>query len=151
MSFPPSIREQALVKSHRRCCVCHKFAGREANVHHIVQEADGGANTLENAICLCLPCHGEAGHFIPRHPMGTKYSPDELRRHRDQWWALCEAQVAVGRTAAEIYTAFEPQQGTWSVVTEVERVKGFLAELKTALVELNGFLVEAALLSHRSP
>ncbi|WP_431099651.1 hypothetical protein [Polaromonas aquatica] len=23
--------------------------------------------------------------------MGTKYSPDELRAHRDQWWAHCQA------------------------------------------------------------
>lgn len=55
-------------------------------VHHIVQEAHGGANTLENAIVLCSRCHGEAGHYNPEHPLGTKYSPRELRRHRDDWW-----------------------------------------------------------------
>lgn len=90
MSFPRQVRNEALVKSHRRCCVCHEFSGRSVNVHHIVQEADGGANTIDNAICLCLRCHAEAGHFNPRHPMGTKYSPDELRAHRDQWWQHCE-------------------------------------------------------------
>jgi HNH endonuclease len=89
MPFPRAVRDEALVKSHRRCCVCHEFGGRSVNVHHIHQEADGGANTIENAICLCLRCHAEAGHFNPRHPMGTKYSPDELRAHRDQWWQHC--------------------------------------------------------------
>lgn len=59
------------------------------NVHHVVQEADGGANTIENAICLCLRCHSEAGHYNSRHPMGTKYSPAELLAHRDQWWKHC--------------------------------------------------------------
>lgn len=49
-----------------------------------------GANALENAICLCLRCHAEAGHFNPRHPLGTKYSPNELKAHRDQWWEHCE-------------------------------------------------------------
>jgi len=58
-------------------------------VHHIIQEADGGANTLENAICLCLRCHAEAGHFNSRHPLGSKYSPTELKAHRDQWWEHC--------------------------------------------------------------
>lgn len=91
MPFPRPVRDDALVRSHRRCCVCHEFGGRSVNVHHIVQEADGGPNTIENAICLCLRCHAEAGHFNPRHPMGTKYSPDELRAHRDQWWAHCAA------------------------------------------------------------
>ncbi|WP_371873101.1 HNH endonuclease [Geomonas silvestris] len=89
MPFPNSVREESLVKSHRRCCVCHEFAGRSANVHHINQEADGGANVLENSIALCLRCHAEAGHYNPRHPMGTKYSPSELRLHRDQWWDHC--------------------------------------------------------------
>lgn len=90
MPFPRVVRDEALVKSHRRCCVCHEFGGRSVNVHHIVQEADGGPNVIENAICLCLRCHAEAGHFNPRHPMGTKYSPDELRAHRDQWWSHCQ-------------------------------------------------------------
>jgi hypothetical protein len=93
MSFPPSVREDALVKSSRRCCVCREFAGRASNVHHIEQEADGGSNTIENAIVLCLRCHSEAVHYNPRHPVGAKYSPSELVRHRDQLWAA----VADGR------------------------------------------------------
>lgn len=88
--FSPSLREEVLVKSRRHCCVCGRFAGRGAEVHHIVQEADGGANTIDNAIVLCSRCHGEAGHYNPRHPRGTKYSPSELRRHRDGWWKYCE-------------------------------------------------------------
>lgn len=61
MPFPRPVRDEALVRSNRRCCVCHEFGGRSVNVHHIVQEADGGPNTIENAICLCLRCHAEAG------------------------------------------------------------------------------------------
>ena len=91
MPFPRAVRDEALVKSHRRCCVCHEFGGRSVNVHHINPEADGGPNTIENAICLCLRCHAEAGHFNSRHPMGTKYSPAELHAHRDQWWQHCLA------------------------------------------------------------
>ena len=90
MPFPREVRNLALVKSHRRCCVCHEFGGRSVNVHHIVQEADGGPNALENSICLCLRCHAEAGHFNPRHSLGTKYSQAELKAHRDQWWKHCE-------------------------------------------------------------
>ena len=95
MPFPVSIRLEALVRSGRHCCVCHQFAGRTANVHHIIQEAHGGPNTLDNAICLCQRCHTEAGHFNVNHPLGTKYSPEELRAHRDAWWGqptLAQAQ-----------------------------------------------------------
>ena len=91
MPFPPEIKEFALVNSRRCCCVCHEFSGRNVNVHHIVQEADGGPNILDNAIVLCFKCHAEAGHYNNHHPLGTKYSPSELRKHRDSWWKYCES------------------------------------------------------------
>ena len=87
MPFPDSVRLEVLVRSGRHCCVCHQFAGRTANVHHIAQEALGGTNTIDNAICLCQRCHSEAGHYNAFHPLGTKYSPQELRAHRDAWWS----------------------------------------------------------------
>jgi len=94
MPFPLKAREEALVRSRRCCCVCREFAGLYTNVHHIQPEADGGPNTIENAIVLCLRCHGEAGHYNPRHPIGTKYSPAELQRHRDEWWEWCKQNSA---------------------------------------------------------
>lgn len=100
MPFANSVRMQALVRSGRHCCVCHEFAGRSANVHHIDQEAHGGANTIENAICLCQRCHTEAGHYNPTHPLGTKYSPQELRAHRDTWWNGPTLKGASGDDAA---------------------------------------------------
>lgn len=86
MPFSRSDREQALLLSARRCCVCRRFRGVGVQVHHIVHEADGGQNTLDNAIVLCLDCHMAAGHYNPQHPIGTKFSPNELRRHRDEWF-----------------------------------------------------------------
>lgn len=94
MPFPNSVREEVLVRAQRHCCVCHEFAGRSVNVHHIKQESEGGANTLENAIVLCLRCHAEAGHFNPNHPLGTKYASSELIQHRDAWFEACERGTA---------------------------------------------------------
>lgn len=90
MPFPQKVKEDALINSRRCCCVCHTFAGLYTNVHHITPEASGGPSAIENAIVLCLKCHGEAGHYNPKHPIGNKYSPDELLRHRDSWWLHCE-------------------------------------------------------------
>ncbi|OHY71218.1 HNH endonuclease [Marinobacter sp. AC-23] len=101
MAFPRAVRENALVKARRHCCVCHEFAGRSVNVHHIIQEADGGENTLENAIVLCLRCHAEAGHYNPKHPLGTKYAPSELIRHRDAWFSACESGAAIYASTIE--------------------------------------------------
>ncbi|MAG93198.1 MAG: hypothetical protein CMJ48_05560 [Planctomycetaceae bacterium] len=89
MPFPPRIKEEALVRSRRHCCICHRFGGLFVEVHHIEPEADGGANTIENAVVLCLECHGQVGHYNPRHPIGNKYKPAEVERHRDAWWERC--------------------------------------------------------------
>lgn len=85
MSFPPDVRVESLVRAARHCCVCHRYKGLKIEVHHIVQEADGGPNTLDNAIVLCADCHTDAGHYNPEHPRGTKFSPTELRLARDRW------------------------------------------------------------------
>jgi hypothetical protein len=114
MPFPPGVREEALIRSRRCCSICHEFAGLYTDVHHIVQEADGGPNTLENAIPLCDRCHGEVGHYNPRHAKGTKYRESELKRHRDEWWdyiatnpaaALPVGPVSVGPTRIDFPTS----------------------------------------------
>ncbi len=88
MGFSPAIRKDALVAAARHCCVCHRYKGLNMEVHHIDQEAEGGSNTFENAIALCLDCHANAGHYNPNHPKGTKYSKPELRQARDVWYKI---------------------------------------------------------------
>lgn len=86
MGFSRAIRERALVRAARRCCVCRRYKGVGVEVHHITPPAQGGENSLDNAIVLCFDCHCAAGHYNPAHPRGTRFSPGELRKHRDDWF-----------------------------------------------------------------
>lgn len=95
MPFSPAVRQEALLRSKRHCCVFQEFAGRAVNVHHIDPESEGGSSEIDNAIVLCLRCHSEAGHYNDAHPIGNKYRPDELRAHRDAWWKWCADNPAV--------------------------------------------------------
>lgn len=88
MGFSPEIKRKARIASASHCCVCHRRKGLKIEVHHIKQEADGGPNTFENAIPLCFDCHCDAGHYNPKHPKGSKYSPKELLQARDNWYSL---------------------------------------------------------------
>lgn len=88
MPFSTAVKEQALVASGRRCCVCHEYKGVGVEVHHIKPQASGGGDTLDNAIVLCFDCHCAAGHYNANHPRGTKFSPMELRKHRDNWLSM---------------------------------------------------------------
>lgn len=87
MPFSDKIKADALTRSGRHCCLCHKHIGVNVEVHHIIQEAKGGTNTLDNAIVLCFDCHATVGHYNPDHPRGNKYKPEELRKQRDFWWS----------------------------------------------------------------
>jgi len=86
MPFPPQVKTEALVACGRCCCVCNRFCGVRIECHHIVPEAQGGDDSLENCIPLCFDCHAEAEHYNPRHPKGNKFSIEELRGHRDRWY-----------------------------------------------------------------
>lgn len=85
-----NIKEEALIACGRKCCVCHRFCGRNIELHHIDLESKGGESSFENCIPLCFDCHAEAGHYNSNHPKGTKYSPCELRQHRDRWYEVVE-------------------------------------------------------------
>jgi hypothetical protein len=87
MGFPGQVRDDALVACGRHCCLCHKFCGIKMELHHIVQTAENGEDTFENCIPLCLDCHADMRSYDHKHPKGIKYTPAELRRHRDNWYA----------------------------------------------------------------
>ncbi len=91
MGFSKEIKEQVFVASARRCCICKEFLGRNIEIHHIIQASEGGEDTYENAIPLCFDCHANAGHYNLKHPRGSKFSPEELRKHRDLWYKLVES------------------------------------------------------------
>lgn len=85
--FKPDDVRKLLVQCHRRCCVCHKFAGLKMEIHHIDDPQD---NSIDNALPVCFNCHAEVALYNPDHPKGRKYTPLELREHRDNWIEICE-------------------------------------------------------------
>jgi hypothetical protein len=102
MSFRQEIRRAALVASARHCCVCQRYKGVRVEVHHIVPEADGGPNTLDNAIVLCFDCHADAGHYNQRHPRGTKFSRAELRAAKEKWFGIVSEGGVDSRNEADL-------------------------------------------------
>jgi hypothetical protein len=86
MAFPLNVRLDALIACQRQCCLCHERKHTRMQCHHIIQEADGGPNIFENCIPLCPDCHAEVLAFNPKHPIGTPYYPEELKRRRDDWY-----------------------------------------------------------------
>lgn len=88
MSFSQKIKQEIFVLCARHCCVCRKSKGIKLEVHHIKPKKEGGQDTFENAIALCFDCHADAGHYFAGHPKGSKFSPEELIRHKEEWFEI---------------------------------------------------------------
>lgn len=86
MTWPLAVSNEVFVKCGRHCCICHTFSGTKMELHHILERAKGGLDTVENCIPLCFDCHADVGHYNPNHPKGKKYTVDELKGHRDNWY-----------------------------------------------------------------
>jgi HNH endonuclease len=87
MPFSDTIRERALLACKRRCCLCEEHVHTLVECHHIVQEAEGGDNSFDNCIPLCLNCHGRVLSYNIEHPIGNKYRPNELKQRRNNFYA----------------------------------------------------------------
>ena len=92
MGFPKSVADEVLVRCGRHCCICGKFAGTKIELHHIKQVADGGDDSIDNCIALCLECHAEVQSYNSHHPKGRKFTEKELKGHRDK----CYAKYSIG-------------------------------------------------------
>lgn len=90
MGFSKQVKDEILVKSVRHCCVCHKGVGLNIEVHHIKPKKQEGEDTLDNAIALCFNCHADAGHYFAGHPKGTRLSPEELKKHKANWFEIVD-------------------------------------------------------------
>lgn len=87
MGFANSVSELALLSCGRHCSLCHKFCGTKIELHHIRQRVDNGDDTFDNCIPLCFDCHAEVQAYNPKHPKGKKFTENELKKHRDQWYS----------------------------------------------------------------
>jgi hypothetical protein len=63
-----------------------------------VTKADGGSDSIDNAIPVCFECHAEIHSYNDKHPRGRKFRPEELRGHKEQWLDIC-------RTKPEIFVS----------------------------------------------
>ena len=81
MAFSEKLKLEVRRLSFFRCCRCQAIG---VEVHHIIPQAEGGNDTLENAAPLCAKCHADFG----ANPQKRK----ELGEMRDLWYEKVSAQ-----------------------------------------------------------
>ena len=138
MGFSDKVQAEALAACERRCCICHNFCGTKMALHHIVQRADGGDDSFDNCIPLCLNCHEDMGKPDPRHVTGKHYSERELRLHRDNWYEKVKNSRDSINTSMEILEV--PNAAGGNTVIIGEGIDLYKQALKEATNEIHNML-----------
>jgi 5-methylcytosine-specific restriction endonuclease McrA len=57
------LRQQARERDHYTCRRCgrHDPTGQTLHAHHVAPISEGGTDTLDNVVTLCVTCHGQPG------------------------------------------------------------------------------------------
>ena len=82
MPFSETLKAECRRRADMRCCLCHSIG---IEIHHIVPEATGGADSFDNAAPLCPSCHETFG----ANPVKRKF----IAEARDNWYRTCDAKV----------------------------------------------------------
>lgn len=81
--FSEADKIKVLLWCYRHCCLCEKPCTTNIIVHHIEQEGEN-LSDIDNALPLCLECHGKIESYNPKHSVGTKFKVKEIKARRDQ-------------------------------------------------------------------
>ena len=111
-------RQNIFHRDRWRCVACHSRK-YELIAHHVIPEADGGADNAQNIVTLCRPCHMQVTGFrIYRDVTGKEISDlcsrylkhlfgDTWEPHSPLWCAL----MAYAKQGAE--SMAEERAGAW--------------------------------------
>lgn len=73
MAITKAVRDQLLVEARHRCTICSQKC---FEIHHIVEQAEGGTDESENLIVLCPNCHQH------RYHRSGEFTRDQLRMYK---------------------------------------------------------------------
>jgi len=115
MPFSEKIKKEVREKSRHCCVFCKKFF-LSTEVHHIIPEAYGGPDTIENAVLLCRNHHTQFGH----NPHFIEY----IQQERDKWYIHCDKYMA------------DSDKMNKQIEEMDERIKSLEEEQKTPSIEI---------------
>jgi hypothetical protein len=75
MAIAKAVRDHLLVEARHRCTIC---AEKCFELHHIVEQAEGGGDEAETLIVLCPNCHQH------RYHRAKEFTRDQLRLYKQQ-------------------------------------------------------------------
>ena len=70
-----ALNAQVYERDQHRCVNCLRWVEDGNKFHHVIYRSQGGSDTLDNAVLLCMACHSKA------HSAGGKEITEKLKRY----------------------------------------------------------------------
>ena len=93
MAVPKKVRDELLVEAQHRCTICSE---RCFEIHHIVEQSEGGTDDPENLIVLCPNCHQHRYHRC------GEFTRDQLRLYKQELKESSEVERRLLQNLEEI-------------------------------------------------
>jgi hypothetical protein len=93
MTIPKSVRDSLLVEARHRCTICGEKC---FEIHHIIEQAQGGPDEPENLIVLCPNCHQQ------RYHRSGEFTQDQLRIYKAKLKEKQEVEKRLLRSLEDI-------------------------------------------------
>jgi hypothetical protein len=90
MPFSEALKTQVRRMAAFKCCRCTEIG---VDIHHIIPQAQGGSDDIDNAAPLCQNCHDRYG----ANPEKRK----EIRQMRDWWYEIVQEKYHGDQSAIE--------------------------------------------------
>ncbi len=123
MAISKEVANVVLSKSGRHCCLCREFSPLTVQVHHIIEQNEGGTDEIDNLIPLCTNCHSS---IHTKTKMTRGFSPEELKLHRDNVYKL----ISEGKLSAHSNTMTQEEiLNFYFKISQVKSREGDVPEL----------------------
>src|SRR5688500_11592909 len=93
MAIPQKTRDALLVEARHRCTICSEKC---FELHHIVEQAEGGSDDPDNLIVLCPNCHQH------RYHRSGEFTRDQLRLYKKNLKESAEVERRLLQNLEEI-------------------------------------------------
>jgi hypothetical protein len=149
MVFTEDLRKEVRDKAFFRCCRCQNIG---VEVHHILPQKNGGADTIDNAAPLCPTCHADFGDNPEKRKIITEM--------RDSWYRRVKEifQPSDLRALGEIATKLINIQNDTSKIGDLrqsvkEFMDGKLQEITVdnATLAVSSIIGSASVILHAGP
>jgi HNH endonuclease len=123
MPFPPAVKLTVRRMAAFQCCRCHEIG---VDIHHIIPQAQGGSDDIDNAAPLCPNCHDWFG--------GNPEKRKQIRDMRDWWYDVIKEKYPTGGQSQ-----FEKLNETLLKIQDSHATTAELDQLRTEVIEaVNG-------------